>query len=1283
MKKIAFCIVGLLALFTSVKSQTNEDRIDKLRNVVPPSPNASGLGKYGEWPVNLYTGLPNIEIPIYTVKGRSLSVPVSVSYHAAGNKVGEVASWTGLGWSLNTGGMISRSVRGYPDEDPYNGYFHNILLYTNQNDLCSLPADVNLAKQHKVKVAKGETDAEQDLYSFNALGKSFKFFFRADGTIVPAPYSKVKITTNFGPGIVVPENVFWTVIFEDGTKLEFGGTGFIETTNNPRYDIGSTYFTTAWQLKKITSADGEEINFTYNITNINQDSYFSQSDFIKYKIATISQGSGGCSDYMESYLPKSKVEVQSVVMLQLATIESELARVEFEQSASAREDLEGGRYLNAIKIFSKLTNTYTARFRFNYNYSQAAASNELNGNSTDFFKKRLKLVSIEKTDINTNLENKWQFVYNPQSLPSRRSFAQDHWGFYNGAVSNSTLLPKFYFYPLPNNIITGANNSTGFNAPNHQSGANREGNSNFAKAEILESIIYPTGGKTNFYFEGNTIPVNEEQFTPATVSTGINLNSLSNPYTNFSEITFTTTVKQNVLLSLDSYISPAIFNDMPSAKVSVSVTKVGAINSGAIASTTGISTYNGTVNFNLADPGTYTVRIATNTDQSSFGNTDAIIASCILYYQQSAGFQLINKNTGGLRLNRMNHNDAINAVNNSEQYFVYENPLIVNPVDIKKMYFTEQEERTCDAQAGTVCDNTVITRNSSTQFSLGDIQGGTVGYGKVTTLYGLNGINGKTVTEFNNDEDGGTSLSQIFPYPPTDSKSWRRGLVLKETSYTASAIKTKETINAYQFTTINQIASFKAGFLKNNLTNPDCVIAGYGCTDSYGDCNIQKICYNTTSEHVKNIITTSIIYDQNGLNPLTTISTNYYDNANNLQPTRMETVDSKGQLTKIITRTPLEKTDINAATPLTAAELAAIDDLVNRNIISPVLQTEQYKAGNLLSRSLITYKNWGGLLLKPEKIKVQQKNNALEPRVIFNAYDNKGNLSEQQKDNDITQAYLYGYGKNYPVAQVIGAGYTTIAALVNQTVLDNPLSSDAQIRAELNNLRTGLANTRALVSTYTYKPLVGVTSETDPNGKTKYYEYDAFNRLILIRDKDNNILKKICYNYAGQPENCTACTNFTPNWQNTTTALRCQQGSCGNTGYQEQEQRDMNVCSPTYNQTKWINAGYNPTACPIVNCIALTSTNIAAGTGYTASYYNNATGITYNLPVSAATGLQPLGSIPEGTYTLTISTTGFQNFGTFYSGCGLKSQSGTSATFFSVPISSTGCLSVKIDMGGI
>lgn len=62
------------------------------RDVVPVSPNAAALGKYSDIPIDLSTGVPNISVPIYTVQEGPLSVPLSLSYHASGVKVNEVAS---------------------------------------------------------------------------------------------------------------------------------------------------------------------------------------------------------------------------------------------------------------------------------------------------------------------------------------------------------------------------------------------------------------------------------------------------------------------------------------------------------------------------------------------------------------------------------------------------------------------------------------------------------------------------------------------------------------------------------------------------------------------------------------------------------------------------------------------------------------------------------------------------------------------------------------------------------------------------------------------------------------------------------------------------------------------------------------------------------------------------------------------------------------------------------------------------------------------------------------
>lgn len=55
----------------------------------------------------------------------------------------------------------------------------------------------------------------------------------------------------------------------------------------------------------------------------------------------------------------------------------------------------------------------------------------------------------------------------------------------------------------------------------------------------------------------------------------------------------------------------------------------------------------------------------------------------------------------------------------------------------------------------------------------------------------------------------------------------------------------------------------------------------------------------------------------------------------------------------------------------------------------------------------------------------------------------------------------------------------------------------------------------AQMGTYTYSPVVGVTSTTDAKNEITYYEYDPFQRLVNVKDKDGNIVKHTSYHYQG------------------------------------------------------------------------------------------------------------------------------------------------------------------------
>jgi len=54
----------------------------------------------------------------------------------------------------------------------------------------------------------------------------------------------------------------------------------------------------------------------------------------------------------------------------------------------------------------------------------------------------------------------------------------------------------------------------------------------------------------------------------------------------------------------------------------------------------------------------------------------------------------------------------------------------------------------------------------------------------------------------------------------------------------------------------------------------------------------------------------------------------------------------------------------------------------------------------------------------------------------------------------------------------------------------------------------------AQMTTYTYAPLVGMTTECDVDNRITYYFYDWLGRLAYVKDQDKNVIKTINYHYA-------------------------------------------------------------------------------------------------------------------------------------------------------------------------
>jgi len=177
----------LFSLFATIFHYSYSQPVNaQLEDVILPAPNAASLGKYGDIPVSYFTGVPSINVPIFTLQEGSLNVPISLSYHASGIKVAETASWVGIGWSLNAGGMITRTILGIADEKN-DGYYNDGINLT----------DTTLSTIQEI--ANGTLDSEPDLFNFNVNGYSGKFYFdqNKEAHFIPKQDLKIEVDWAF------------------------------------------------------------------------------------------------------------------------------------------------------------------------------------------------------------------------------------------------------------------------------------------------------------------------------------------------------------------------------------------------------------------------------------------------------------------------------------------------------------------------------------------------------------------------------------------------------------------------------------------------------------------------------------------------------------------------------------------------------------------------------------------------------------------------------------------------------------------------------------------------------------------------------------------------------------------------------------------------------------------------------------------------------------------------------------------------------------------------------
>ncbi|HAV54827.1 MAG TPA: hypothetical protein DCX41_07865, partial [Aequorivita sp.] len=446
--------------------------------ILPPSPNAASLGKFGQVPVGLFTGTSQINIPIYEAHVGKLTLPISLGYSSNGIRVDEMSSNVGLGWNLNAGGVITRNVNDGPDEEPYipkptgfpNDNTEDILNYiynfTNPDD---------------------GYDTQSDHYSFNFNGYSGTFYLDELRVPIQNNSSPLKIIKDPPPPYTSYEFI---IIDPYGVTYCFGNTNSTEKTSYRQigggHSLPGNEMATSWYLSKIENVFGDEINLTYTTDNITYDAALSQSVIIT---SDQNNPSGPGQN-----LVISRATLQSVKLHNIVTNKEE---IQFAYSSG----------ISAVSgNFNKLDNIQVKypggiqhkKFAMGYDIITSSLQSLKNPHIDyrDHYGKRLFLKSITEYGEGIDSKNPYIFsYYDPDLIPPRFSYAQDYWGYYNGITNNRYLVSDGdYFFAHESNaaLLGGLFQNVG---------GNKKPNGSFGKNGLLKKVIYPTGGFSELFYE--------------------------------------------------------------------------------------------------------------------------------------------------------------------------------------------------------------------------------------------------------------------------------------------------------------------------------------------------------------------------------------------------------------------------------------------------------------------------------------------------------------------------------------------------------------------------------------------------------------------------------------------------------------------------------------------------------------------------------------------------------------------------------------------------------------
>ena len=1057
MRNKTIFLLGFMFVGIEIYAQTNATMVQF------PSPEAANLGLVGNLPVNLHAGKVSIDIPINVGNDNKIP-PMSLSYNTAGVQPDAHPGWVGTNWTFNAGGVVTRIMNFIPDEVETIGYYYTYPIANSMSN----PSSINWGSggsgcwNELCTLADGCPDE----FYINAPGLSGKFMMNNIGRfqMMEDPSIKIDIeTTNAAdyPRIfdVLEGNTNhpfagFTITKNDGTRYRFGYLReLIESSCNVVNSVLSgSGYASAWYLAQIINPNRDTVNYTYT-TKVQNRTPSGNSNNIIYQKTPNSNG-----DYTPWDGIGGRISRTATFHAYLKSIESTSTRLDFYTSTS--DELKNGaidmgnwKKLDSVVVYNKIAAAREKSFAFAYD----PATN-----------KRLKLLSITEKGLSGSLPPH-QFAYNDAvKLPPYQSAQTDFWGYYN-ASQDSTSVPTITWPELT--------------MPFYYS-LNREPNPAVIGAGLLTRITYPTGGSDSLVYEPND-------------------------YSFFYDYSFSTgPFYFGVNWKWDAAATNKILYKFGSSDGSGEVVQFFEITTPAYGTVSG----NGIKRTVILPPGHYDIE-----SLQRFLNVPVDTRDMVTYfftYKLLKPYSVAKALGPGMRIKKICLKSSATNIDLVHEYIYskdYGKPsydpasssgILGNRPNF--VVFPNGTKAGGESSCGTPQGPVAMT------------EGSPIGYSEVTEITkdksgNILGFVTNKYTNFDTHPDdvpAGLGNGYIT-FGQKGNRGFERGKLVESAICDQSGKILKKVTNTYTFFSPSFVSNGIA--MRSNFFATDNVIHGteiYMLTRNYfSTCKVSS--------------STEATFDAAGSNSVAQYTSYFYNQFKLPSSTTLRT--SKGEDKKTVYRYPFD-----ISSPI-------YDAMTRRNMLNYPVETINYLDSNIIGSALTTYLPvifTNDTMYLTEKVYKLEINGPLNSFTQFNGsgkdphysspslevtrYDGNGNPLEIKDQSGIVTAFLWGYSNQLPVAKVVGSDNTTVKSFINQAILDNPATTDQQMRAELNKIRNGLSGAKALVTTYTYKPLVGMTSNCDINNRISYYEYDGLGRLKVIKDQDGNVIKTIDYHYKGQ-----------------------------------------------------------------------------------------------------------------------------------------------------------------------